>query len=81
MDVAALRQGSQRKGLVHRLGFLKADDVGALLIDQAEQEVQPEADGIDVPGGDAHGSYSKWTEAGGTIPDHTVRVALSNCEN
>ena len=65
MDVTALGQGSQRECFVNRLGFLKADDVGALLIDQAEQEVQPKPDGIDVSGGDAHGSYSKWTWMGG----------------
>src|SRR3954454_12060438 len=64
MDVTALRQGSERKGFVDRLGFLKADDVGPLLIHQVKQEVQPQPDRIDVPGGDAHGSYSKWTEVG-----------------
>src|SRR5450759_4366959 len=43
-----------REGLVHALDFLKADDVGAALSQPGQHIVQPLADRIDVPGGDAH---------------------------
>ncbi len=42
----------QRKLAVHALGFLEAEHVGTVLRDEAGDRLDPQADGIDVPGGD-----------------------------
>ena len=53
--IATLDEGVAREKVVDDLGFLKADDVGRGLVDQPQHQIEPQADGVDVPGDDAHG--------------------------
>src|SRR3546814_2220147 len=50
--IAELTEEARREVIVYDLGFLKAEDVGLLLAQEALDKLKPEADGVDVPGGD-----------------------------
>src|SRR3546814_6942685 len=50
--IAELPEEARREVIVYDLGFLKAEDVGLLFAQEALDKLKPEADGVDVPGGD-----------------------------
>ena len=58
-----------REQFVRRFGLLQAQDVGAGLLDQPADEVDPHADRVDVPGDQAHGDRTLLTI---TRYDHRV---------
>ena len=47
-----LADGGEREGIVAALGFLQAEDVGAVPVHQLPQQRQAQPHRIDVPGGD-----------------------------
>jgi hypothetical protein len=53
---------------VHRFGFLQAQDVGLGNLGQTLGQADPEADRVDVPGGDLQGVWaSGYGEAKGVV--------------
>ena len=60
MDIAARMKQLRGEDIVLRLGFLKAEDVWLLLVQEAFYDMRAGADGIDVPGSDlelGHGEF------------------------
>jgi hypothetical protein len=58
MRVAKLAKAFEREKLVTAFDFLKAQDVGPRLAQEASDEIEAQANGIDVPGAysDCHGT-------------------------
>src|SRR5690606_16402812 len=55
MFVTRLADVLHRKGIVDAFDFLEAEDVRLFFPEQSFDEIYPQADGIDVPGGDLEG--------------------------
>jgi ribosomal protein S18 acetylase RimI-like enzyme len=52
--VACRREGFGRKLVVAALDFLQAKHVRRLILEKAQDLIEPQADGINVPGSDFH---------------------------
>src|SRR5204862_1849827 len=63
MNVAQRRQALGRKQVIYDLGLLQAEGVGRVDAEETGDQVQPQPDGIDVPGGDLHLQTSQAAEA------------------
>jgi len=55
VDVAAAGEQFCREHRIHRLGFLEAQQVRLLVVEEARDDPGPGADRIDVPAGDLEG--------------------------
>ena len=54
VDIARLAEGLAREEVVDDLGFLQAEHVRLLLLEQLQDQLLAQADRVDVPGGELH---------------------------
>ena len=54
VDIAQLPERLGGKEVVHDLGFLQAEHVGLLPPEEQVDEAEPQADRVDIPGGELH---------------------------